>query len=175
MKNIFIVTGPECTGKTFLCKALAEHYDTYFIPEYARGYIEQLERPYVYDDVLHIAKMQKKLMTKMEEQKDTHPVFFDTYLIITKKWFEVVYDRYPVWLDKAILETHSYLYLLCYYDIEWQPDSVRENGGEKRIHLFDAYREELDKFHLNYYIIKGQQEERFNHACTVIDKYLKNE
>ena len=38
------VVGAESTGKTTLARALAEHYDTAWVPEYAREYCERLQR-----------------------------------------------------------------------------------------------------------------------------------
>jgi nicotinamide riboside kinase len=45
VKRIAIV-GPECTGKTHLAMALANHYQTVWAPEYARKYIDTLQRTY---------------------------------------------------------------------------------------------------------------------------------
>ena len=46
-----VVTGPESTGKSTLSEQLAKHYHTIFIPEYDRTYVENLKRPYTYEDV----------------------------------------------------------------------------------------------------------------------------
>ena len=75
---IFVVlTGPECTGKSTLAKQLASHYHTVYIPEYAREYIENLDRPYTFEDVLHIAATQVK--QKCELDVNPHRiVFLDT-------------------------------------------------------------------------------------------------
>jgi nicotinamide riboside kinase len=34
-----VVLGPESTGKSTLCAALAAHYQTIWTPEYARAYL----------------------------------------------------------------------------------------------------------------------------------------
>ena len=44
------ITGPESTGKSSLCKALANHYNTLWVPEYAREYCESIGRDYVEAD-----------------------------------------------------------------------------------------------------------------------------
>ena len=36
-----VVFGPESTGKTTLAKALASHYQTEWVPEYAREYLQE--------------------------------------------------------------------------------------------------------------------------------------
>ena len=55
------ITGPESTGKSTLTQLLAAHYQTVYTTEFARSYIQQLNRPYTPEDVLHIAKMQYQL------------------------------------------------------------------------------------------------------------------
>ena len=57
----FVVIGPESTGKSTLCSQLAEHYQTTWVPEYAREYLEKNRTGYNYDDLLIIAKGQIEL------------------------------------------------------------------------------------------------------------------
>ena len=40
IKKIVII-GPESTGKSTLCEALAKHYNTNWCPEYARQYLSK--------------------------------------------------------------------------------------------------------------------------------------
>ena len=51
-----IVTGPESSGKTTLCKALSTHFEIPFTEEYARKYLDELGRDYKQDDLLEIGK-----------------------------------------------------------------------------------------------------------------------
>ena len=53
-----VVIGGESTGKSTLCEQLASIYKTAWVEEYARTYLENLNRPYVQDDLLVIAKGQ---------------------------------------------------------------------------------------------------------------------
>lgn len=52
--------GPESTGKSTLCRQLANHYNTNWVKEYAREFIAA-HREYSYEDLLTIAKGQIKL------------------------------------------------------------------------------------------------------------------
>ena len=38
------ITGPESTGKSELARQLASHYNTVWVPEYAREYIDLSDR-----------------------------------------------------------------------------------------------------------------------------------
>ena len=55
-----VVLGPESTGKSTLCAALAAHYQTIWTPEYARAFLSKNGTKYTYDDLLTIAKGQIK-------------------------------------------------------------------------------------------------------------------
>lgn len=168
-----ILTGPESTGKTMLTMALAEHFKTTYIPEYAREYVEKLNREYTFDDVLHIAQHQVKLMEDSNKEKH-FPVFVDTYLIITKVWFLKVFGHYPSWLDFEIAKTNRDLYLLCKTDIPWVDDPVRENGGIMREVLFKNYEEELSAAHLNFAYVEGIGDDRKENALIQINNFLKD-
>lgn len=56
-----VVIGPESTGKSTLCKQLAAHYQTLWVPEYAREFLITHGTKYSYDDLLLIAKGQVAL------------------------------------------------------------------------------------------------------------------
>jgi len=166
-----VVTGPECTGKSTLTAQLAAHYHTTFIPEYAREYIENLNRPYTYDDVVSIAERQIS-EEKEFAKKASKLLFYDTYLIITKVWFDVVYKRRPDWIDAVLKQRHIHLFLLCEPDIPWVPDKVRENGGSMRKKLFRMYRQEIENYGFPYAIINGKGEKRLLNGIKAVDSIL---
>ena len=62
------IIGPESTGKSTLCAQLAAHYQTLWVPEYAREYLETNGTAYSYDTLLDIAKGQVGLEEKYLER-----------------------------------------------------------------------------------------------------------
>jgi nicotinamide riboside kinase len=166
-----IFTGPESTGKTMLTIELARRYNAPFIPEYAREYVVNLKRPYTYNDVVHIARKQVDQMQEFLAYNSEF-LFIDTYLIITKVWFDKVFKKIPDWLDTAIAASKNCLYLLCRPDIPWEPDPIRENGGPMRQVLFDAYEYELKKANLPYAYIEGMGATRIDCAMNQISNYF---
>lgn len=162
------VTGPESTGKTTLAKQLAEFYNGLYISEFAREYVETLPRHYTYDDVETIA------LKQLEQYQSTKSgsgqmFFFDTWLIITKVWFNWVFQRTPDWLENQIQECKIDLFLLCRPDLPWEADSVRENGGENRLKLFEQYRNELNHYGFKYVEIVGSGNARLQLAIAAIN------
>lgn len=162
-----VITGPESTGKTTLAMQLAETFGGLYVSEYAREYVEHLTGQYTFGDVEAIAREQIDRYV----QAQNHPeemVFFDTWLIITKVWFEWVFGRVPTWIDDAIQDCPVDLYLLCRPDLPWEADPVRENGGENRIKLFNRYREELIQQGFPFVEIEGVGEDRLQAAVDAV-------
>jgi NadR type nicotinamide-nucleotide adenylyltransferase len=170
LKKIAII-GPECTGKTTLSKQLAEYYNTQWVPEYARDYVLNLNRNYTFDDVEEIAKKQL-VQIHATYNLSKNFIFFDTELIITKVWFEVVYKKIPFWINSAVKESNFDLYLLCAPDLPWESDIVRENGGEMREKLFQIYKSELEHQNFKYFIIDGTNDFRLRNSISCIESHF---
>ena len=143
-----IVTGPENSGKTTLCKALSKHFNIHFSEEYAREYIDKLDRTYNQTDLLEIAKGQ--LLSEHNAQ------ILDTDLITIKIWSNYKYGNCDKWILKQIekQKAEKRFYLLCKADIPWEGDPQRENPND-RVELFEIYKQELDNLGHDYFIVKG--------------------
>jgi len=61
-------TGLSGSGKSTLAEALAKTYNCYLVKEFARDFLNQLDRSYKYDDLLNIAKNQYANEKKMEKK-----------------------------------------------------------------------------------------------------------
>ncbi len=163
-----VVTGPESTGKTTLTEALALNLDAALIPEYARHYVEELQRPYTYRDLENIARYQIQQEKKMAESSTKSILLMDTWLIVTKVWFEVVYGSSPDWVEEYIGSSQIDFFLVCSPDLPWIGDPVRENGGEMRNNLFVRYCEEIEHHGLSFGIVEGYGEIRLQNALELL-------
>lgn len=170
-RNTFVIIGPESTGKTTLCQQLASIYQSTWIPEYARSYLEQLQKPYTFDDVIHIAHKQIEMEQSFSGQSDF--LFIDTDLIITKVWLLHVFKQSPLWIDNYLKSAYRKAYLITYHDIPWEFDPLRENP-HIRPYLFDWYVKEVEKLNIPYCIIKGQGNERVENVIHFIRSIIDN-
>ena len=154
------IIGPESTGKSTLASYLAHRYGGVLVPEYAREYMEEraCASAYTYEDVVNIAQQQVQQLQNcihggITEGYRSNVVFFDTELIITKVWFLHKFGKCPDFVEKALHDYPMDVYLLCYPDMEWEPDPVRENP-DIREYLFEWYEKEIQKLEIPYYIIR---------------------
>lgn len=162
------VTGPESTGKSSLVSQLAQHHGCPFVPEYAREYLTNLNRPYTADDVEIIAR--KQIEQEEAFSENSNIIFCDTDLLVCRIWMEVVFGACPDWL---IAESRNQRYshtLLMNIDLPWEPDPLREHP-HLREELFNRYRTALIEDQRTFTIISGMNEERFENAKSAL-KYL---
>jgi len=169
---IIAITGAESTGKSTLSEALANYYRVPFHGEYARDYILNLGRKYTFEDVEFIARKQLEQYNELVKS-DKPLVILDTWLVITKIWFDVVFDRIPEWIEEAIRIHPVDMFLVCDIDLPWKADDVRENGGENRLQLQQRYIKTIENYNFPYRIVGGNGNARLQNAIKVIDRLHK--
>ena len=96
-----VVTGSECTGKTTLAKALAEHYGTVWVPEYSRQFVLEKGAAPVYRDVDSIARGQIALEDSLAAAA-SHLLIQDTDLLSTVVYSRHYYGDCPGWVEAAL-------------------------------------------------------------------------
>ena len=143
------MTGPESSGKTTLCRQLSNHFNISFAKEFARSYIDSLERSYIIDDLLVIAREQLESESNFQ--------LLDTDLITIKIWSEYKYGKCDKWILDQIEKQRSEkrFYLLCSPDIPWEADNQRKNPNDRK-KLFEIYKNELENLKHKYFIVDGE-------------------
>ncbi|HOI33426.1 MAG: ATP-binding protein [Bacteroidales bacterium] len=165
------ITGPESTGKSWLAEALAKHYHTQWVPEFARDYLKNKTK-YHAADVINIANGQLQLEQRF--MADYPAVLFsDTEMLVCKIWLEFVFGLQDDFIEKALKNQGYDLYLLCDIDLEWEPDPLREHPTERKI-LFELYKSHLEKMHFPYRIVSGKGRQRLEKAVTFVDQLIKS-
>ena len=164
------LTGTESTGKSTLAEQLADYYKTICVPDYSRLYIDQLQRPYTYMDVLEIAHGIIEQEDKLISQADKI-LFSDNDLINIKIWLRYYKWEVPQWLTDAIMKRRSDLYLLCDIDLPWTPDPQRSNPND-RGELLTLFSDELNSISANFKLVNGSMEKRTEIAIAHIESFL---
>ncbi|MDP3945433.1 MAG: ATP-binding protein [Lutibacter sp.] len=171
-----VLFGPESSGKTTLSKLLARYYNTVWVPEYARDYLQNKwnneRKTCEISDMLPIAEGQMKLENKLAKKAD-RILICDTDLLETKVYSEEFYGGFvDPYLEKAALQNTYDLYFLTYIDALWKKDDLRDRP-EQRLEMFNAFENALIKNHRPYVLLKGEKKDRLETAIREIDKILK--
>jgi NadR type nicotinamide-nucleotide adenylyltransferase len=179
IKEIVII-GPESTGKSTLCKQLAEHFNTIWCPEYAREYLHQNGVKYSYADLAKIAEGQlimedycvEEANSKLKTQ-NSKLVFIDTNMYVMKVWYEYVFGKCEYFVLDEIAARNYDLYLLCNIDLPWAFDEMREYPEEApRMELYNIYKDLLINQTTPWVEISGNYKERLQKAINTIERHL---
>ena len=171
-----VLFGPESTGKSTLSKALAKHYKTAYVPEFARAYLQEKwdckSEICTKEDLVPIARGQIQLENKAL-QKANRLLVCDTDLLQTKVYSEVYYNGYcDPFIQQYALKNNYDLYFLCAIDIPWVADDLRDKPNEREM-MFKAFKKELEKQNLPYVLLKGSHKVRMDIATNHIDSLMQ--
>jgi len=172
-----VLFGPESTGKTTLSRQLARHYNSVWVREYAREYLQDKwnnERKTCEPiDLLPIAIGQMALENELAKKTET-VLICDTDLLETKVYSEAYYSgTCDEKLDKFAIENTYDLYFLTYIDTPWEADDLRDKPNH-RMQMFKAFEDALIKYNRPYVLLKGDKNERLNKAVKYIDELIDN-
>ena len=157
-----VITGPECTGKTTLAKQLAQQLDTVWVPEFARYYLKLAGPDYRYEHLSLLLEGQNGLEVTNGFNK---PTVCDTDWLTYYIWGEDKFGQHESWWIPP--EAASRVYLLCYPDLPWSHDPLREDP-DRLEGLFEKYKVALQQFQLNYHVIKGTGGQRFLSVLDIL-------
>lgn len=163
--NKILITGPESSGKSYLAKALAKHFNGRLINEYARTFLAN-KPEYQQKDLLTIAIGQFNSERAMYKKSGSY-LFSDTGLEVIRIWSLEKYGD----VDQKILdleEQQNYdLILLCKPNIPWEYDELRENEYD-RDRLYESYIRILSDRN-NVVEINENLEQRLRQAISYVE------
>ncbi|NOT36164.1 MAG: ATP-binding protein [Saprospiraceae bacterium] len=165
-----VLTGPESSAKTTLCRDLSLHYKGRMIPEYARSYLEQKTNfeEYTMQDVLFIGHKQ---YSNSHEFKSPEIQFEDTDLVNILVWLKLKFQYKSTELLNLLISFKPQLYLVCIPDIPWTYDPMRES----RFHQTKILKEHLQLIienNIQFQFISGSGRQRINIAKFHIDNFM---
>ena len=158
-----VFIGAECTGKSTLAKALAEHFNEPCSAEYVRFHVEKLDRPLDATDLEPIARGQIQLEDEALKRA-TEFVFHDTNLLSSILYAEHYFNTHIQWADKAFQERKYARYFLCEPDFPWEADPGQRESPEERLKLQHLFEDILNRFHIPFIRLSGPLEQRLNNV-----------
>jgi NadR type nicotinamide-nucleotide adenylyltransferase len=170
-----IVVGSESTGTTTMAQALAEHYDTVWVPEYGREYSERMmygQGPYVWttEDFVHIA-VEQSMREDAAARTANRLLIGDTDAFATAIWHQRYMGFRSPEVESVAAGRRCDLYLLTGTDIPFVQDGYRD--GEKiRDWMHNRFRTELHRLDKPFVVLTGPHDHRLREAIAAIDQVL---
>ncbi len=168
-----VIYGPESTGKTTLAAKLADYYNTVWVPEYARSYLDNKGAWVELSDIPIIAGGQIRTEDSLARNAN-RLLICDTDLITTLIYSQHYFGECPERVKLKADERQYALYLLMNIDVEWVEDWQRPDPTNRQ-YFFEIFKTALDERHRKYVVITGSYEERFNQAIKEIDALFQNQ
>ncbi len=166
------VLGVESSGTTTLAQALAEYYQTVWVPEYGRNYWEG--RQYIphseqwqSHEFLHIAQTQITLENALALQANQR-IICDTDPLATHIWHRRYLGFYYPELETIAQQRNYALYLITEPDFEFVQDGTRESE-HLRMEMHQWFMEQLTKMGKSWVSVTGSPEKRLADAIAIIN------
>lgn len=149
---VITIVGAESSGKTTLAKQLASALSCTWYPEYARAYLEKLDRPYMQEDLIEIAKGEWGNIRHIQKEKyginwaelfrqenffeedfisfltslKRDIVIVDGGLFTIRMWAMIKYATRLQEVEDMFAKDPTSFYLLCRPRNIWESDPLRE-------------------------------------------------
>lgn len=156
------VLGAESTGKTTLCQDLAQHFNTQWVGEFMRPYLQlkwdTTQKHCEWEDLLPIAEGQISEENNKALQAN-HYLFCDTTLLELMVYAYWYYGKCPPEIEAAALNHHYDLILLTEVDVPWVADDLRD-APHQRHEISQAFEQALISHNKPFRKIGGNRQQR---------------
>ncbi len=169
------VLGVESSGTTTLAQALAESYQTVWVPEYGRWYWEgrrHTPNAQQWDsyEFINIARGQISWEDDLATRAN-QLVVCDTDPLATHVWHRRYLGFYHPALEEIIASRQYDLYILTEPDFTFVQDGTRESESRRYL-MHQWFREVLQKREQHFIRVAGTHEQRLEKAKNQIDSLL---
>jgi HTH-type transcriptional repressor of NAD biosynthesis genes len=175
------ILGPESTGKTVLSKKLAEHFACPWVMEYGREFsVQKGDNKWALEDFEMIAAVQQLFIEQMcevvgDQYADSHQnlLIVDTEVLTTEVWGELYLGKpvESIVFDQVEKLQQFDLYLILDIDVPWVDDGTRIFPNQREWFI-NKIKETLEKRGIEYTVISGSYNERFDKVVKLIQDFI---
>jgi NadR type nicotinamide-nucleotide adenylyltransferase len=161
------ILGAESSGKSTLAQALAEQYQTLWVPEYLREFVEVSGRVPREDDQFGIARIQRE-REEAAAATANRLLFCDTTPMMTAIYSRWYWGRVDAGLA-ALDATHPYQFtVVTAPDGPWMPDGLQRESPEVRQRVHEQLLAVLAERGIAYALVQGGLEDRLRQVGTLL-------
>jgi NadR type nicotinamide-nucleotide adenylyltransferase len=158
LRQTVCLFGAESTGTTTTARGLAEVTGSTWVPEWARTYMEEADRPDVTDELMRTVLIGQSAAEETARRSAHGPFLIkDTDLLSTLGYYRIYGGQVD---DDAFRSLYrpADLYLVMSSDVPFVPDPLRF-GGDRRESTDRFWTDLLDEFGLKYRVVDSREGE----------------
>jgi nicotinamide riboside kinase len=164
--------GAECTGKTTLARALAQHFSGFSVPEYLRSFCDQQGRPPNADEqalVMRAQFEQEAQIVVQARQAGCGYVFCDTAPLLTAIYSDFYFADTSLYEAAHALYGRYALTLVLTPDVVWVPDGLQRDGNPARVAVQTMVQHVLQSRRYPYVEVSGAGDRRLQSAILAVE------
>lgn len=157
--NRVAILGAESSGKTMLAEALAKRFDTAWVPEYLREFVDTHQRVPREDEELLIAMAQVERESEYALRANVW-LFCDTSPLMTAIYSRHYFKHAHPALER-LEQTHKYDFtIVAAPDFPWIADGMQRESAAVRQHIHEELLRVLEEREIPFLLVEGSLAER---------------
>ncbi|MHB8949447.1 MAG: AAA family ATPase [Rhodoferax sp.] len=169
--QLICLIGAECTGKSTLARALAEHFSGLCVPEHLRAFCALHGRTPLAGEQALIMRTQfeQEERTVATAGKTGRPyVFCDSAPLLTAIYSDYYFGDRSLFEQAQAWHRRYALTLFLQPDLAWEPDGLLRDGASVRAAIHTAVRQALETMRCPYMEVSGAGERRLQAAILAL-------
>jgi NadR type nicotinamide-nucleotide adenylyltransferase len=162
------ILGAESSGKSTLAAALAAHYQTLWVPEYLREFVDTHQRVPRSDDQFPIARTQVERETAALALARRF-LFCDTTPLMTAIYSRLYFDDVDDALAALVRASNYDATLVAAPDGPWVADGLQRESAAVRQHVHQQLLLALDQAAIPFLLVEGGLAQRLEQTCNYLD------
>lgn len=161
------ILGAESTGKSTLAAALAARYDTIWVPEYLREFVDAHGRVPQEQEQYFIAATQRDREFHACRRAASY-LFCDTTPMMTALYSRFYFGRADTQLE-SLAQAHRYDFtIVTALDTPWVPDGLQRESAEVRLAIHEELLAALASQRIDYLLVAGSLDERVEQVASYL-------
>jgi NadR type nicotinamide-nucleotide adenylyltransferase len=161
------ILGAESSGKSTLAAALAEHYNTVWVPEFLREFVDMHQRVPREEDQYGIGRTQLERENAAALRANRF-LFCDTTPLMTALYSKVYWGRVDEALAALDSVHHYAVTLVTAPDGPWMPDGLQRESEAVRQSVHALVLANLRAREIDYTVVSGEPDQRMDQVTRLL-------
>ena len=169
--QLICLIGAECTGKSTLARALADHFSGLWVPEQLRAFCALHGRTPLAGEQALIMRTQfeqEEQIAALAAQTGRPYVFCDSPPLLTAIYSDFYFSEKSLFEPAQAWHKRYALTLFLQPDLPWKPDGLLRDGASVRAAIHIRVRQALEAMRCPYMDVAGAGDSRLQAAILAL-------